>query len=56
MVGDNFDLGTPPTGYEFGPPVLQVDQISVADGTAGFLLVDRLSLDVRPAKSSASTA
>ncbi len=47
MVGDNFDLGTPPTGYEFGPPVLQVDQISVADGTAGFLLVDRLSLDVR---------
>ncbi|MQT14737.1 sugar ABC transporter ATP-binding protein [Segnochrobactrum spirostomi] len=47
MVGDNFDLGTPPTGYEFGPPVLQVEQVSVADGTAGFLLVDRLSLDVR---------
>ncbi|TFD90757.1 sugar ABC transporter ATP-binding protein [Cryobacterium serini] len=48
MVGRNFDLGKPPTGYELGPVALSLDGVSVADATApDRLLVNRLSLDVR---------
>jgi erythritol transport system ATP-binding protein len=48
MVGDNFDLGSPPTGYAFGEVALSIDSVSVA-GTAGSndLAVDNLSLQVR---------
>jgi len=48
MVGENFDLGSPPTGYAFGEVALSIDEVSVAaaKGTIG-LAVDRLSLDVR---------
>ncbi len=46
MVGENYDLGTPPTGYAFGPPVLEVEEISVPDA-AGHMLVDKLSLTVK---------
>jgi erythritol transport system ATP-binding protein len=46
MVGDNFDLGSPPTGHAFGPVALSIDDLSVADA-AGFSVVDHLSLDVR---------
>jgi erythritol transport system ATP-binding protein len=46
MVGDNFDLGSPPTGHQFGPVALSIDDLSVADA-AGFSVVDHLSLDVR---------
>ena len=49
MVGENFDLGSPPTGYEFGEVAL-VDRgrqrrrcLAVPD----YSVVDRLSLDVR---------
>jgi erythritol transport system ATP-binding protein len=45
-VGENFDLGAPPSGYAFGPVALSVRDVSVTDKT-GIELVDRLSLDVR---------
>ena len=48
MVGENFDLGSPPTGYEFGPVALDIDEISVADPKEpARLLVDHMSLQVR---------
>ncbi|PYE20540.1 monosaccharide ABC transporter ATP-binding protein (CUT2 family) [Paraburkholderia silvatlantica] len=50
MVGENFDLGSPPTGYAFGEIALDIDDLSVADesGTgAGASAVDHLSLKVR---------
>ena len=31
MVGENFDLGSPPEGYEFGESVLHVDALTVLD-------------------------
>jgi erythritol transport system ATP-binding protein len=48
MVGENFDLGSPPTGYAFGEVALSIRDVSVADasGTNSFV-VDRMSLDVR---------
>ncbi len=48
MVGENFDLGSPPTGHGFGGIVLSVDDVSVA-GSAGAngSAVDHLWLDVR---------
>src|SRR5690606_10909208 len=48
MVGENFDLGSPPTGYEWGDVALSVESLTVPDpGGAGFSLVDRMSLNVR---------
>ena len=48
MVGRNFDLGKPPTGYEFGNISLSLDGVSVRDEVvAGRLLVDNVSLEVR---------
>lgn len=48
MVGADYDLGSPPTGYEFGPPVLEIDGLCVADPEDPTrLLVDHLSLAVR---------
>ncbi|RYH07749.1 ATP-binding cassette domain-containing protein [Tropicimonas sp. IMCC6043] len=48
MVGENFDLGSPPSGYEFGPVALRLENLSVpAPGRQGYSVVDRLSLDVR---------
>jgi erythritol transport system ATP-binding protein len=48
MVGENFDLGSPPTGYEMGHVALDIDELSVADeAQTGALVVDRLSLKVR---------
>jgi len=46
MVGENFDLGSPPSGYEFGDVALAIADVSVDDGR-GHLSVDHLSLDVR---------
>lgn len=46
MVGDHFDLGSPPQGYEFGDVALAVDQLSVP-GPSGYMAVDNLSLSVR---------
>lgn len=48
MVGENFDLGSPPTGYEWGDVALSVENLTVHDQSGGdFALVDNLSLDVR---------
>ena len=48
MVGENFDLGSPPTGYEFGETALSIDDVSVADAAgSGYMVVDGLSLDVK---------
>ncbi|HTJ92095.1 MAG TPA: sugar ABC transporter ATP-binding protein [Pararobbsia sp.] len=48
MVGENFDLGSPPTGYAFGEVALDVDDLCVADEAGGdALVVDHLSLQVR---------
>jgi erythritol transport system ATP-binding protein len=48
MVGENFDLGSPPSGYEFGEVALDIDDVSVADESgSGAQVVDHLSLQVR---------
>ncbi|WP_421906195.1 sugar-binding domain-containing protein [Mameliella sp.] len=48
MVGENFDLGSPPTGYAFGETALSIEGLSVpAPGGSGYSVVDRLSLNVR---------
>jgi erythritol transport system ATP-binding protein len=48
MVGENFDLGSPPAGYGFGEVALSIRGVSVADPSgSGYLVVDNLSLDVR---------
>ncbi len=46
MVGDNFDLGSPPTGYEFGKVALSIENAVVTE-KSGADVVDHLSLDVR---------
>ncbi|MGP9580036.1 MULTISPECIES: sugar ABC transporter ATP-binding protein [unclassified Brachybacterium] len=48
MVGENFDLGSPPEGYEFGEPVLTIEDLTVRDSeNPERAVVDGLSLDVR---------
>ena len=48
MVGENFDLGSPPTGYEFGSVALTIEDLSVPDASGSDAsVVDRLSLSVR---------
>lgn len=46
MVGENFELGSPPTGYEMGAPALSIENVSVPDAS-GVDLVRDLSLSVR---------
>ncbi|PLL14926.1 sugar ABC transporter ATP-binding protein [Tabrizicola sp. TH137] len=47
MVGENYDLGSPPE-TEFGPVALSIRDLTVKDPQgAGYNVVDRLSLDVR---------
>lgn len=47
MVGENYDLGTPPAGHGFGATALSIRELTVRDPSGGFNLVDRLSLDVK---------
>ncbi|MFC3180806.1 sugar ABC transporter ATP-binding protein [Cypionkella sinensis] len=48
MVGENFDLGSPPTGYNMGATALAIENLSVPDAAGvGFSVVDRLSLSVK---------
>ncbi|WP_234187980.1 sugar ABC transporter ATP-binding protein [Shinella sp. NM-101] len=48
MVGDNFDLGSPPAGYDKGDVSLAIEGLTVPDpGGAGYSVVDGLSLSVR---------
>lgn len=46
MVGENYDLGSPPTGHEMGDPALSIRNLSVPDAS-GVDLVQDFSLDVR---------
>lgn len=46
MVGENFDLGSPPMGHTFGDVALSMENIVVTE-TSGADVVDHLSLDVR---------
>ena len=48
MVGENYDLGSPPGGYDFGTVALSLREVTVADPKGGdYNVVDKLSLDVR---------
>ena len=48
MVGDNFDLGSPPAGYEKGDVALSIEGLTVPDPAgAGYSAVEALSLSVR---------
>ncbi|MGB3876886.1 sugar ABC transporter ATP-binding protein [Shinella zoogloeoides] len=48
MVGDNFDLGSPPAGYQMGDVSLSIEGLTVPDpGGAGYSVVDGMSLSVR---------
>ena len=46
MVGENFDLGAPPTGYDFGEVALSIEDAVVTEAS-GADVVDHLSLNVR---------
>ncbi|MDV7271420.1 sugar ABC transporter ATP-binding protein [Thioclava sp. A2] len=46
MVGDHFDLGSPPE-TTFGAPALTIEQLCVADPSGHGLAVDHLDLEVR---------
>lgn len=48
MVGENFDLGSPPAGYEMGSVALSIRELTVPGPSgATYNAVERLSLDVR---------
>ncbi|MBD8728998.1 ATP-binding cassette domain-containing protein [Frigoribacterium sp. CFBP 13707] len=48
MVGEGFDLGSPPSGYEFGEVALSIQGVTVPDrDIADRNVVDHLDLDVR---------
>ena len=48
MVGDDYHLGTPPTGYDVGEVALSVQNVNVADrDNSERFVVDGLSLEVR---------
>jgi erythritol transport system ATP-binding protein len=48
MVGEHFDLGSPPEGYEFGEPVLHIEDLHVQDPELPDRhVVNGVSLDVR---------
>jgi erythritol transport system ATP-binding protein len=48
MVGEDYDLGSPPAGYDFGAVALSIRDLTVPDPKgADYNVVDRLSLDVR---------
>ncbi|MDM9646632.1 sugar ABC transporter ATP-binding protein [Rhizobium sp. S163] len=48
MVGENFDLGSPPDCYEMGKVALSIKELTVPGPSgAAYNAVDRLSLDVR---------
>src|SRR5690625_7379866 len=47
MVGENFDLGSPPEGHEMTEPVLQVQNLSIRDpDVPDRAVVDDLSLEI----------
>lgn len=48
MVGDSYNLGSPPTGHSFGETALSIRNLTVPDPSgAHFNVVDNFSLDVK---------
>lgn len=47
MVGENFNLGSPPTGYEMGESRLRLKGLTVPAASGSGNAVDRLDLDVK---------
>jgi erythritol transport system ATP-binding protein len=48
MVGENFDLGSPPASHAFGEIALSIEDVSVADASGSDnSVVDHLSFEVR---------
>lgn len=47
MVGEDFDLGHPPSGHEMGPPALQLEGLTVPDASDTGNVVDHLDLEIR---------
>lgn len=47
MVGENFNLGSPPIGHEMGSFALEVKDLCVAEASGNGLAVDHLSLSVK---------
>ncbi|MEP3525150.1 MAG: sugar ABC transporter ATP-binding protein [Hyphomicrobiales bacterium] len=47
MVGDNFNLGSPPASYEMGGAALEIKELCVADASGNGLSVDTLNLNVK---------
>ncbi|WP_233192820.1 sugar ABC transporter ATP-binding protein [Acidimangrovimonas sediminis] len=47
MVGENFDLGSPPTGHEMGAPALELKGLTVPATASAGNAVDGLDLTVR---------
>lgn len=46
MVGDKYDLGAPPSGYERTTPALEIKQLTVTDHTGTSMAVDAMDLTV----------
>ena len=47
MVGENFDLGSPPEGYDFGANALEVKDLSIPLASGKGLAVDTLNISVK---------
>jgi erythritol transport system ATP-binding protein len=47
MVGENFDLGSPPIGHKIGAPALSISGLFVPHASGGGLAIDNLDLAVR---------
>ncbi len=47
MVGENFDLGSPPAGYNMGETALSIEDLTVPAVGGGYNVVDHLSLSVK---------
>ena len=47
MVGENFDLGTPPEGHQMGPPALELKGLCVPAASGSGYAVNHLDLSVR---------
>ncbi|AUJ65681.1 sugar ABC transporter ATP-binding protein (plasmid) [Aestuarium zhoushanense] len=47
MVGENFDLGNPPEGYDFGAPALTIENLTVPTSSGKGVAVDNLNIEVK---------
>ena len=56
MVGENYDLGSPPAGYAKGDVALSIENLSVPAPGGGYWWSTACRLTCAPARSSAFTA